>query len=242
MNWLIGTSGWSYKNWDKEFYPKGVKGVDKIRHYSQHFNAVEINASFYNHIESSTYEKWAALVPENFEFVVKLHRYVTQMKKLKADDKLRESLDKFFESIQGLGKNCGPILIQLPPSLKKDLDKLGNFLELLPNEYRYAMEFRHASWFDQETEDLLHKHRTALIISHSPKWPMHITSTTDFIYLRFHGKEVLFVSAYEENDMKSWGKELNKLAGNTERGYIFYNNTDQGHAITNANQIKKYLE
>lgn len=242
MNWFIGTSGWSYKNWDKEFYPKGTKSGDKIKYYSEHFNAVEINASFYNHLKPSTCESWREQVPEGFKFAVKMHRYITQMKKLKADDQLKETLDQFHESIQPLGKKLGPILIQLPPSLKKDLDKMEQFLRLLPADHKYAIEFRNDSWFTEDTESLLADHNIALVTAHSPKWPMHITKTADFLYLRFHGKEDLFVSPYQEEDMKDWANRLDELSENASQGFAFFNNTDQGHAVTNAKQLENALE
>lgn len=239
--WFIGTSGWSYKNWDKKFYPSDIKDEEKLAHYSQHFNAVEVNASFYRHLTTETYEKWNRLVPNDFAFVVKLHRYMTQMKKLKVDDKSREQLDQFFESIQPLGAKLKTILVQLPPSLKKDLVKLTHFLESLPQDYRYAFEFRDGSWFDKETKDLLQKHNIALVISDSPDWPSHVAATTDFSYIRFHGKEKLFVSQYKEEDLEKWAQKLNNLQKSVKTNYCFFNNTDQGYAIGNAKKIRELL-
>ncbi len=240
--WFIGTSGWSYKNWDKKFYPPDLKAENKIAHYSKHFNATEVNASFYQNLDPETYQNWRQLVPADFSFTVKLNRYMTQMKKLKVDDQTKERLDQFFEGVKNLGDKLGCILIQLPPSLKKDPEKLGNFMEVLPGEYQYALEFRNNSWFDKETENLLKSFNAAFVISDSPKWPCHITTTADFIYVRFHGKEKLFISQYKEEDLESWAKTLYQFKESNKTGYCFFNNTDHGYAIGNAKKIRELLE
>ena len=239
--WYIGTSGWSYKNWDQKFYPKNVKGEEKLAHYSNHFNGVEINASFYRDIQPATYQKWKANVPESFAFAVKLNRYLTQMKKLKIDDQSRQRLDTFFEGVHNLGANLGAILIQLPPSFKKNIERMEAFLEQLPKGYRYAVEFRNDSWFDKETESLLSRYNTAFVISDSPEWPLHITNTADFLYMRFHGKEKLFVSQYKNEDLQDWAKTIKPFKDKPGNGYIFFNNTDKGYAIGNAEKIRQLI-
>ncbi len=238
---FIGTSGWSYKNWDKKFYPPSIKQEDKLSHYSEHFNATEVNASFYRILDSKTYEHWHQLVPDNFVFAVKLNRYLTQMKKLKVDNAAQEKMDQFFEGVQKLGQNLAVILVQLPPSLQKNLDKLGNFLDKLPSAYRYAFEFRNKSWFDKETENLLKEYNAGLVISDSPQWEHRITTTASFLYARFHGKEKLFLSQYKEEDLEQWAKKLKQLQNNVDQCYCFFNNTDQGYAIGNAKKLRELL-
>ena len=121
MTWYFGTSGWSYKNWDRQFYPKDLPADQKLAHYAKTFSAVEVNTTFYHYLTKDTCRHWASLVPEGFRFSVKLHRYLTQMKKLKLDDKAKAARDRFFESLAELEARTGVILIQLPPSLKKTL-------------------------------------------------------------------------------------------------------------------------
>jgi uncharacterized protein YecE (DUF72 family) len=241
MAWYIGTSGWSYRNWNTQFYPKGLKAHEKLGYYSKHFSAVEVNASFYNLLARETYEQWRAQVPTDFNFAVKLHRYLTQMKKLKIDDKACEQRDHFFEAVAGLGSQLGVILIQLPPSLKKDIPKLETFLEAMPTDYRYAIEFRNDSWFDEETAEALKKHNVAVVISHSPEWPYWIISTADFSYARFHGKDELFTSPYSDKDLQDWANTLQSLQNGDQKGWIFFNNTDQGHAVENAKILERFL-
>jgi uncharacterized protein YecE (DUF72 family) len=241
MTWYIGTSGWSYRNWNTQFYPKGLKAHEKLGYYSRHFSAVEVNSSFYNLLARETYEQWRAQVPADFTFSVKLHRYLTQMKKLKIDDKACEQRDHFFEAVAGLGSQLGVILIQLPPSLKKDIPKLETFLEAMPTDYRYAIEFRNDSWFKEEVTEVLKKHNVAVVISHSPEWPYWIMPTADFIYARFHGKDELFTSPYADKDLKEWAATLQSLRPEDQKGWIFFNNTDQGHAVGNAKILERFL-
>ncbi len=241
MAWYIGTSGWSYRNWNTRFYPKSLKAHEKLGYYSQYFSAVEVNSSFYNLLAQETYEQWRKQVPVDFTFVIKLHRYLTQMKKLKMDDKARKQRDQFFEGVSGLGTRLKVILIQLPPSLKKDIAKLETFLEAIPREYRYAIEFRNKSWFDEEVADVLKKHNVAAVISHAPQWPYWIMQTADFIYARFHGKFELFTSPYPESDLQEWAGTLQSLEYGDQKGWVFFNNTDQGHAVENALTFQKNL-
>lgn len=241
MAWYIGTSGWSYRNWNTQFYPKGLKAHEKLGYYSKHFSAVEVNSSFYNLLARETYEQWREQVPTDFTFAVKMHRYLTQMKKLKIDDKAREQRDQFFVGVAGLGSQLGVILIQLPPSLKKDIEKIGEFLEAMPGDYRYAIEFRNESWFDEEVADVLKKHNVAAVISHSSEWPYWIMPTADFIYARFHGKNELFTSPYPEKDLQEWAETLQSLQPGDQKGWILFNNTDQGHAVQNALTLHKNL-
>lgn len=238
---FIGTSGWSYKNWDKKFYPVSIQQADKLAHYSEHFNATEVNVSFYKNLEPKTYEHWRELVPADFVFAIKLNRYLTQMKKLKVDQAAQEMLDQFFEGVQKLGHHVAVILIQLPPSLNKDIEKLGTFLNNLPKAYRYAIEFRNKSWFDQETEGLLRENNVGFVISDSPQWEHRITTTANFLYARFHGKEKLFVSQYKEEDLEKWSQTLSRLQNKVDQCYCFFNNTDQGYAIGNAKKLRELL-
>ena len=139
----IGTSGWNYDHWKGVFYPKDLPSDEWLEFYSRHFDTVEINYSFYRWPERENFEQWRKETPEGFVFAVKASQYLTHRKKLKDAE---EPLQRTFDHARGLGEKLGPILYQLPPRWKVNLDRLRHFLSLLPGDIRHAMEFRDPSW------------------------------------------------------------------------------------------------
>src|SRR5512138_1184014 len=148
----IGTSGWSYKHWQGPFYPEDIADKAMFAHYCRFFRTVEINSSFYHLPLRKTFENWRSFSPDNFVFSVKASRYITHVKKL---NESAEAVARFLERASALEEKAGPILFQLPPGLKANLPRLGEFLAGLPSGYRYAFEFRHPSWFQPEVYSLL---------------------------------------------------------------------------------------
>lgn len=241
MKWHIGTSGWTYKEWDDFFYPRGFKGPRRIRYYSRQFNATEVNASFYHTLRDTVYKKWHSEVNRDFRFAVKMHRYITQVRRLTPDDQMQDSLNRFFQNVSFLNVNLGPVLIQLPPSLKADKQKLDGFLKMLPEGYRFAMEFRDDSWFGDEVKEILQKHNCARVISQSSKWPVITGASADFLYARFHGPGKLFESYYSNEALESWAKQLLLDARNAKEAFVFFNNTAEDYAINNARKMQQLL-
>jgi len=241
MDWFIGTSGWTFQKCDQEFYPTGTKNEDKLDYYSSQFNTTEINYSFYHIIQESTFNKWHDKTPNTFRFAIKMHRYITHIKKLNADAASMERMSQFFENLPTLKENMGPILLQLPASIKKNADKLKTFFERLPQGHQYAFEFRHVSWFDEEIKNILREYNAALVIAQSNKFPCHVDQTADFIYARFHGPEAMFYSGYDEAFLRAWAETLQDLAKNAKEGYIYFNNTAGPYPLENAKTIEKLL-
>jgi uncharacterized protein YecE (DUF72 family) len=190
----------------------------------------------------------------SFLFSIKLHRLFTHFRKLKLNKDDKRILKETIESYKVLGKNLGPILIQLPPSLKKDLKVLEKFLKNFESRrltriltqmnadkipLKLAIEFRHKSWLDKETYNFLKKKKVAFVISDSPRWPTDIVKTTDFVYIRFHGKPYLFASKYEKEELQRYAKEIKKLKPKTL--FAYFNNDAEGYAIEDALEFKKIL-
>jgi len=188
----------------------------------------------------------------NFLFSIKLHRLFTHFRKLKLNKDDKRILKETIESYKVLGKNLGPILIQLPPSLKKDLKVLEKFLKNFEIRgltriktrmnadkisIKLAIEFRHKSWLDKETYDFLKKKKVAFVISDSPRWPTDIVKTTDFVYIRFHGKPKLFASKYEKEELQRYAKEIKKLKPKTL--FAYFNNDAEGYAVEDALEFQK---
>jgi uncharacterized protein YecE (DUF72 family) len=160
MNILVGTSGWSYKEWKGSFYPQKLPAEEMLRFYSTRFPTVEVNNSFYRIPSERVLAGWAEQVPEGFRFVLKASRRVTHNNRLKDED---GSLAYFLRAVNPLGERLGPTLFQLPPTFKKDVSRLQDFLGRLPRLWRAAVEFRHSSWFDNEVYDLLRARDVALV-------------------------------------------------------------------------------
>ncbi|HYC79597.1 MAG TPA: DUF72 domain-containing protein [Candidatus Binatia bacterium] len=244
MKAFIGTSGWQYKHWNARFFPEDLPKKDWLNYLSQKFNTVEVNTTFYHMARASTFEKWRIESEKGFIFTLKMYRLFTHFKKLDLSKEDLETLNAFIKNAKGLKEKFGPILIQFPPSFKADYEKLINFISNLRKiekknkvKLKIATEFRHGTWFNEETYKLLKKLKIALVITNSPKWPYAIKKTTDFVYMRFHGRTKLFASNYTEEELREWKKVLQGLkAKNT---YAYFNNDANAYAADNALYLKK---
>lgn len=202
MNILVGTSGWSYKEWKGSFYPAKIPAEEMLRFYAKHFPAVEVNNSFYRIPAERVLATWAEQVPDSFRFIMKASRRVTHNSRLRDED---GSLAYFLRAINPLGQRLGPTLFQLPPTFKKDLDRLRGFLGALPPRWPAAMEFRHPSWFVDEVYAALSERDMALVAvdedeaegSGSP-----LVSTASWGYLRLRRK------AYDDASLGEWASRI----------------------------------
>jgi uncharacterized protein YecE (DUF72 family) len=242
MSIHIGTSGWSYKDWKKIFYPKGLESTDWISYYAILFRSTEINSSFYHLPKRPTVESWVNKVPPDFMFCPKMSRYLTHIKRLREPE---ESLDRFFEVFEPMKNNMGPVLIQLPPSLKFDFKTAQYLYQQFTNykSYQFALEGRHDSWLTSESLDLMTRYEIAFVISqsgHGFPYAEHITAKN--IYIRFHGPRELFASLYSIETMRHYAGLFKKWKEQGHVLWIFFNNDFHGYAITNALQLEELLK
>jgi len=183
----IGTSGWSYKHWKGEFYPEEMKPTDYLLFYTEHFDTTEINSSFYHLPRRSTVEQWVEKTPKKFRFCPKISRYITHIKRLHDPE---ETVARFFEVFEPMKEKMGPVLVQLPPSLKFNYDVAEHFYTTLKKnfkEYSFAMEVRHQTWMTEESLTLMSKYDMAFVISQSgDRFPYAESITSKNIYVRFH--------------------------------------------------------
>lgn len=240
----IGTSGWGYGDWDRVFYPEGVKSTqDRLGFYARHFHTVEVNYSFYHLPKPETYQKWAAVVPPDFIFAVKASRFITHIQKLQG---VKESWSKFIANARVLGDRLGPILFQFPPSFKADPKRLSRFLDLLRKETEPSIppvfEFRHTSWFAKEIYTILSEAGASLCISHSSRYPCVEEVTSNLVYYRFHGPKELFASCYSDAELKYWAKKIKPLLKSGKAIYIYFNNTLNGYAVENARTMSGLIQ
>lgn len=243
MNLYIGTSGWSYKHWHGIFYPEDLKPVKYLEYYTTRFSCVELNSSFYHLPQKRTVSGWMSRTPGSFIFCPKLSRYITHQMKL---SNVEEALQKFFDVFEGMKAKLGPVLVQLPPQLEYDESRIRYFLELLIkqyDEYRFAIEIRHKSWINHNFFDLLSQSKVAFVIADSgERFPYHEAVTTDFVYLRLHGREQLYASDYSEDDLQQYAGKISGWLNDNKNVWVFFNNDYHGFAVNNAEKLKETIK
>jgi len=231
-NLFIGTSGFSYNHWKGVFYPEDVPASHWLEFYAQHFGTVELNNPFYRLPARQAFEKWAEQTPDDFVFAVKFSRFLTHIKRLKDPE---EPLDRFMSRADALGRKLGPILFQLPPNFKPDLDRLANLLMLRPPDSRWVLEFRNPEWFSDEVLDLLREHGTALCVQDSTEG-CPTAATARFAYVRFHGTPTANGS-YDKKLLRSWAHQFEQWLGDGIDVYAYFNNDMMGYAVKNAMEL-----
>jgi uncharacterized protein YecE (DUF72 family) len=202
MQILVGTSGFSYKEWKGSFYPDDLKSADMLGYYAERFLAVEINNTFYRMPKASVLGGWAEQVPPGFKFVLKASQRITHRKRLKDAS---EPLGYLLEAATALGPKLGPVLFQLPPYFKKDVARLRDFLRLLPEERPFAFEFRHATWAEDEVYELLRERNCALVCAdteESGDEGAPIVPTADWGYLRLRRCD------YTDEELAPWADRI----------------------------------
>ena len=201
----IGCSGWTYKDWTGPFYPPGTKDRERLEYYATRFDTAELNASFYRLPSEGMVEGWARRAPAGFLFAWKVSRFITHNKKLRD---CKDSVDLVFGRMAPLGDKLGPALVQLPPMLHRDDDRLARFLDLLPKGRRCTVEFRHPSWYEPAVFAILADHDAALCISdhHSAPSPWEVTAS--WAYVRGHGPGGRYRGRYPPTQLTEWAARL----------------------------------
>ena len=233
-HFLVGTSGWSYRDWRGRFYTLGTAVGDYLPEYARTFNTVELNNSFYRQPPPESFAEWAAKTPEQFIFTVKASRYITHLKKLSAT---KEPLERFLAAARNLGPQLGPILFQFPGNWKANPERLDGFLDLFPDDLRAVFEFRHPSWFEPVILSILKDHGAALCHAYSDRRPISEAVTGDFIYIRLHGRRPTYASRYRLQELRELaGKILVQLEAENDV-YVYFNNDANAYAVANALEL-----
>ncbi|MBP8612768.1 MAG: DUF72 domain-containing protein [Candidatus Atribacteria bacterium] len=235
---FIGTSGYYYPGWIGKFYPEGMKSSEFLNYYQDYFDTVELNSTFYHMPKKTTMKTMKRKLKPDFVVSVKMNRTITHLKRLK---NVENELRMFFDSVSELVTNLGVILVQLPPSLKLNLEILNNFLTLLPNQFKYAIEFRHKSWLDESVFTLLRDYNVAFVISHGDDYPFLRRETANFSYIRLHGPDELYASLYSESELNEWAEYIKSINEKGVEAFVYFNNDFYGYAIVNATSLKNLL-
>jgi len=229
MNVYTGTSGYSYKEWKGVFYPDKLPASKMLRFYAGELPAVEINNTFYRLPKASVLEQWRGQVPAEFRFIIKASRRITHIKRLKGAE---DETTYLFETLQSLKNTLGVVLFQLPPFLRKDLERLQEFLAILPAQARASFEFRHPTWYDDEVYALLKDRNAALCLADSggdndaPR-----EATADWGYLRLRRED------YSDAELDDWAGFIK--AQQWQDAFVFFKHEDAG---AGPRMAKAFLE
>ncbi|HEX2239962.1 MAG TPA: DUF72 domain-containing protein [Actinomycetota bacterium] len=228
MTLYVGTSGWAYKEWKPEFYPREVPQSRFLEHYSTKLNSCEINATFYRVQPANVVARWAAIVPESFRFSAKAHRRLTYTKELAPDALMRSYIDEFVESLLPLGPRLGVVLVQFPAFRERDDAGLKKFLDALPPEMRCAVEFRHESWDAPEPRALVAERGHAFCISDAEGRVPDALPEGELAYVRLRGESYaederarlrrLIEQEARKRDVYVFAKHKGALAGSDSSG------------------------
>jgi uncharacterized protein YecE (DUF72 family) len=234
----IGTSGWMYKHWRGPFYPPGLNMRVWLERYSETFDCVEVNASFYRLPSRETFVSWAQRTPPDFRFAVKGSRFITHLKRLTDPG---EHVPLFFERASGLGDKLGPVLWQLPPNFSRNDERLSAFLETLPSSVCHAMEFRHPTWLHPDVYNLLRQHKVALVIPDHPKLPKELVLTTNWTFVRFHHAPTQDGN-YPGEIIEQWASWCRQQLAEGVDVWAFFNNDWHAFALANAQMLREAID
>ena len=215
---LVGTSGFSYPAWRGPFYPEKLPAAGMLAFYAGAFPVVEINNTFYRMPAPKMLASWVAQTPAHFRFALKAPQQITHRLRLK---EAAEPTREFVRRSEALGEKRGPLLFQLPPNLKADHARLETFLATLPSGLEPAFEFRHESWFRDETWSLLRAHGAGLCIAQTDDLDTPLVATAPFGYVRLRRE-------YEPAALADWAARLRAVEG-WQRVYVFLKH-DEGQA------------
>lgn len=235
----IGTSGWVYQHWRGIFYPMELHGTKWLAFYADHFQTVELNASFYRLPTENAFRAWATNAPGGFVFAVKASRFVTHVKKLKD---VAGAIENLLARARLLGPKLGPILYQLPPGWNCNLERLTDFLAILPTDLRHAFEFRNSTWLTEPVYEALEQHGAALCIISLPEYPVVLRITAPFVYIRLHGAQALYGSRYSDRELAWWAEQIAASRDEGRDVYVYFNNDAFGYAVENAFTLRRMLE
>jgi len=225
-----GTSGWAYPTWKPDFYPQKLAQAKFLGHYATQLNAVEVNFTFRQLVKESTLAKWLADTPEHFRFTVKAHQVITHIRRLKGTE---DFVPRFLATIQPLASagKLGPVLFQLPPNLKVDLEVLRAFLATLPKRLQMAFEFRHESWLSDEMFSVLREHNAALCVAESEERTTPEVTTADFNYYRFRKPN------YSPDERKAMVERIEQHLGAGRDVFAYFKHEDTPEGAIYAREL-----
>ena len=225
-----GTSGFAYASWKPDFYPAKLPSKKFLEHYASRLNSTEINYTFRRLPSASTLESWVSATPAHFLFACKAHMRITHILKL---EEAAEFTEVFFKAIDPLRatRRLGPVLFQLPPALKCDVPLLSEFLKTLPDDLRFAFEFRHASWLNERVYQALADRKVALCLAESEKLVVPAVITADFVYSRLRKPD------YTSEERDEIAGKVRDLLGQGREVFVYFKHEDTPDGAFHAQEL-----
>ncbi|HEX8177722.1 MAG TPA: DUF72 domain-containing protein [Pyrinomonadaceae bacterium] len=255
----VGCQGWNYEDWVSGaagsrpvFYPRGTRAPEMLEIYARAFETVEVDSTFYAIPSAQAVSAWAKRTPDGFTFSLKLPQEITHARSLGSGSTIL--LEEFSARVRALGSRLGVILIQMPPQFElttENAHALREFLQQLPKDIRFSIEFRHPGWMRRRVADLLARHRVALALTEGQwierslmlqfiEWP-----AADFAYIRWMGERDLVsfdrVQRMRDRNLQSWHETIAKIRARTSEVFAYFSNFYEGHAPASANKLKRLL-
>jgi uncharacterized protein YecE (DUF72 family) len=228
MKLLVGTSGYSYKEWLGRFYPEKLPANQMLRYYAERFATVEINNTFYRMPAEDMLAHWADEVPEHFAFTLKAPRRITHEKRLREAE---SDVAEFVRRAEVLKDKLGVLLFQLPPYLKKDLPLLRDFLAVLPSDKHVAMEFRSATWHDEEVFETLRECGAMLCVTDTDQGDTPFVATSDYGYIRLRRTH------YADSDLRGWVERIAEKS--LARTHVYFMHEDEALGTRFAQRLNE---
>ena len=237
--WLVGTSGYVYRDW-RRFYPQALGARDWLPYYAATFETVELNSPFYRLPRAATFRAWAAAVPPRFVFAVKASRFLTHVKRLNEPG---PPVTLFLRRARGLGNALGPVLIQLPSTFHLRLDRLDGLLRALSRRphVRWVLEVRHASWLVEPVFERLRRANVSLCLHDWKEQPVTGPLTADFVYVRRHGTRRRYGGSYTEAMLAADAGRVDEWTRDGRDVYVYFNNDGRAAAVRNARRLTELL-
>ena len=237
---VIGTSGWNYPAWRTDFYA-GVPRKAWLAHCAARFSGLEVNGTFYRRQKPETYRRWRDETPDDFVFAVKGHRAVTHFRKLRG---VSQSVAEMKRDLAPMVGKLAAVLWQLPPSLAADSGLLADFATVLDGwvEVRHVVEFRHPSWFGEDTAALLDGHRIGTAISDAVDWARWDEVTGGIAYVRLHGANETYVSEYGTRALRPWASKVEAWRAAGHEVHVYFDNDAAGAAPRDALRLIRMLD
>jgi uncharacterized protein YecE (DUF72 family) len=228
MNIRIGTSGFQYSEWKGSFYPEDLPAAKMLPFYAERFNTTEINYTFHRIPSAKTIDNWKALTPEKFQFALKAPQKITHWSKLRD---CADTMRYFHDVTSNLGEKLGPVLFQLPPTFKKDVVLLADFVNCLPTGARAAFEFRHESWFGDDVWQALQSRNVALCIAETEDFSTPRVITADYGYLRLRRED------YATEDVVRWTNFVREHSERWTDAFVYFKHEEAGIGPKLARQM-----
>jgi uncharacterized protein YecE (DUF72 family) len=236
----IGTSGWSYDHWKGVLYEPGLPATRRLARYTEEFDTVELNASFYRWPRETAFAAWRDRLPEGFLMSVKAARGLTHARRLREPEEWVDRMSRCWHELSG---RRGALLVQLHPAQQRDDARLAYFLGLIPAWLTVAIELRHPSWDDPAVYALLERHHAAYVVMSGANLPCVLKATAALVYVRMHGPDTstLYGGSYSSEDLRWWADRIREWDQQGRDVLVYFNNDRDGNAVRNAWELRALL-